>query len=153
MFPNVMYFAYGANMSSERLRSHVCFARAIGRAKLLNKRMVCNKKGEDGSGKANLIESPGDVVWGVLYEVDSAELDKLDRAEGGYNRMSTQSMMEGDNPIDVDVYVSTKLTADPIPYNWYKDYSVEHVNTNCQRAIYNTWSNSHQSTDPKKERR
>ena len=121
MFPNVMYFAYGANMSSERLRSHVCCARAIGRAKLLNQRMVCNKKGEDGSGKANLIESPGDVVWGVLYEVDSAELHKLDRAEGGYNRMSTQSMTEGDNPIDVDVYVSTKLTADPIPYTWYKD--------------------------------
>jgi hypothetical protein len=46
-------------MSSERLRSHARPAKAIGRAKLLNKRMVCNKKSEDGSGKANLIETRG----------------------------------------------------------------------------------------------
>jgi len=141
-------------MSSERLRSHVCFARAIGRAKLLDKRMVCNKKGEDGSGKANLIESPGDAVWGVLYEVDSAELDKLDSAEGGYHRMSTQSITKGNNPLEVEVYISTKLTADPTPYEGYKKVILRGAREHELPTGYLQYLEQLPSKpDPKRERR
>lgn len=121
MCPNVVYFAYGSNMCTERLRSRICYARAVGRAKLLDKRMVCNKESEDGSGKANLIESPGDVVWGVLYEVDSSELDKLDRAEGGYERVTMQVLTHLGDLLQAEVYRSDRLSADPTPYHWYKE--------------------------------
>lgn len=114
-------FAYGSNMNEEWLRSRAPSAEVIGRARLPNKRMVCNKKGKDGSGKANLVDSPKDVVWGVLYEIDSAELERLDKAEGGYQRTTLQILTEQGNTIEAEVYISTKLTNDATPYNWYKD--------------------------------
>ena len=82
MDTKIIYFAYGSNINTEQLRSYVPSAKPLGRARLLNKRMVCNKKSRDNSGKANLVDSHSDAVWGVLYEIDLVELDKLDRAEG-----------------------------------------------------------------------
>ena len=96
-------------------------ATAIGRARLLDKRMVCNKKSRDGSGKANLVGSRGDLVWGVLYEIDSAELDKLDQIECDYQRVKLHILTEQDNSIPAYVYISVNLTNDPVPYKWYKD--------------------------------
>jgi len=149
-----VYFAYGANMSIGRLCSHVCSAKVVGLAKLLDKRMVCNKKGADGSGKANLTESLGAVVWGVLYEVESAELDKLDRAEGGYQRMSTQALTEGDNPVKVEIYVSEKLTADPTPYDWYKELILRGAREHELPTAYLQYLEQLPSKpDPKKQRR
>lgn len=115
------YFAYGSNMVTKRLRSRVPSAKVIGQAKLLNKRMVCNKKSIDGSGKANLVDSLGDVVWGVLYKVDIEELSKLDRAEGGYQRLAMQVLTNEEDFIESEVYISLRLTTDPTPYDWYKD--------------------------------
>ena len=114
-------FAYGSNMYTKKLRSSTPSAKVIGRARLLGKRMVCNKKSKDGSGKANLVDSPGNVVWGVLYEIDSAELDKLDKAEGSYQRTTLQVLNEQGNTITAEVYISTKVTTDPTPYDWYKN--------------------------------
>jgi len=65
-------------MSRERLREpgRAPSAKPLGRAKLPNKRLVCNKKSTDCSGKANLIDSAEDTVWGVLYEIDSADAER-----------------------------------------------------------------------------
>lgn len=117
----VYYFAYGSNMVTKRLRLRVPSAKVIGQARLLNKRMVCNKKSTDGSGKANLVDSPGDAAWGVLYKVDIEELSKLDKAEGGYQRLTAQVLTNEEDPIESEVYISMKLTTDPTPYDWYKD--------------------------------
>lgn len=116
----VYYFAYGSNMVTKRLRSRVPSAKVIGQARLLNKRMVCNKKSIDGSGKANLVDSPGDVAWGVLYKVDTEELSKLDKVEGDYQRLTVQVLTNEEGFIESEVYISMKLT-DLTPYDWYKD--------------------------------
>ncbi len=108
-------------MNTEWLRSRVPSAKTIGRARLLDKRMVCNKKSKDSSGKANLIDSPGNVVWGVLYEIDSAELGNLDKAERSYKRKALQVLNEQGDTISAEVYISTKITTDPTPYDWYKN--------------------------------
>jgi len=121
MGKEVYYFAYGSNMVTKRLRSWVPSAKVIGQARLLNKRMVCNKKSIDGSGKANLVDSPGDVAWGVLYKVDTEELSKLDRVEGGYQRLTMQVLTNEEDFIESEVYISMKLTTDLTPYDWYKD--------------------------------
>lgn len=119
----IMCFAYGSNMYTDRMRWRVPSATVVGPAKLPDKCMVCNKKSKDGSGKANLADSPGGAVWGVLYEVDLAELDRLDRAEGGYQRTSLQVWARQGSPV-AEVHVSTELTADPVPYEWYKELIV-----------------------------
>jgi len=58
----VVNFAYGSNMSTKWMQGRVSSAKPIGRAKLSDKRLVCNKKSEDGSGKANLVDAAGNVV-------------------------------------------------------------------------------------------
>ena len=121
MDTKIIYFAYGSNINTEHLRSYVPSAKAIGRARLLKKRMMCNKKSRDNSSKANLVDSRGDAVWGVLYEIDIAELDKLDRAEGGYERTTLQVLTDQGDAVTAEVYTSTRVTTDPTPYDWYKE--------------------------------
>jgi len=115
------YFAYGSNMDTQRLRSHAPSATVVGPAKLLDKSIVFNKRSTDGSGKANLVDSPGDVVWGVLFELDSTELDRLDRAERGYERTTLTVWSAGGNSVMAQVYTSAQFTANPVPYDWYKN--------------------------------
>jgi len=87
--------------------------------------MLCNKKSVDGSGKANLVDSPGDIVWGVLYEFDSKHLSDLDRIEGGYKRINISVTLPNGTQIEAQTYQSDKLTGDPVPFDWYKNLIVQ----------------------------
>ena len=121
----IAYFAYGSNMSTERLRKRVPSAKPIGRAKLPDKRLTCNKKSKDGSGKANLTDNTGYIVWGVLYEIDEIELNKLDEVESGYIRMIMKVITDEDSQVEAHVYVSSEITDDARPYNWYKKLIID----------------------------
>jgi gamma-glutamylcyclotransferase (GGCT)/AIG2-like uncharacterized protein YtfP len=116
----IVYFAYGSNMDSEQMKKRVRSATLVGRARLANKRVVFNKRSMDGSGKANLIDSFGKEVWGVLYKFDSSEASRLDEAEGGYTRERHQVRIEKGDSIEAEIYVSTKLTDNPVAYESYK---------------------------------
>lgn len=116
----VLYFAYGSNMFSERLRSRITSLTIIGRASLKDRKMVFNKRSKDGSGKANLVESPGNVTWGVLYEINAQDLDTLDKIEGGYTRVAVRLQVPDGDDVEAVTYVSEDLTNDSRPYRWYK---------------------------------
>lgn len=124
MSKKVIYFAYGSNMLTSHLCKRVGSIITIGRGKLLDFRFVCNKQSMDGSSKANLIKSIGDEVWGVLYEIELKELINLDRAEGGYNRISREIIADDGSSIMAFVYVSPKLTNVPC-YDEYKRLIIE----------------------------
>jgi len=100
---------------------------------------VCNKKSTDGSGKANLIDSTGDTVWAVLYEIDSAELDKLDKAERRYTRISLDVITDQDSLVKAWLYVSSELTEDARPYDWYKELMVKGAREHGLPASYVTY--------------
>ncbi|MFY9447020.1 MAG: gamma-glutamylcyclotransferase [Dethiobacteria bacterium] len=74
-----------------------------------------------------LIETlqPGDVVWGVLYEVDSKHLSDLDRIEGGYKRINISITLPNGKRLEAQTYQSDKLTGDPVPFDWYKNLFVQ----------------------------
>lgn len=116
----VLYFAYGSNMLSERLRSRITSLNIIGRASLKDRKMVFNKRSKDGSGKANLLESSGSVTLGVLYEINAQELDTLDKIEGGYERVAIRVRKPDGNEVEAMTYVSEDLTNDARPYRCYK---------------------------------
>lgn len=118
----ILYFAYGSNMSSEYLRSRIASAELIGPAFLRDRRMLFDKRSKDGSGKANLVESPGTVTWGVLYEIDVQDLDTLDKVEGGYERVTVRVWKLDGNVVEAVTYISTNLTDDPRAYKWYKEF-------------------------------
>ena len=79
-----LYFAYGSNMSSERLRARTPSAISLGSARLPGYALRWHKLGRDGSGKCDIeaSDAPGTAVWGVLYEINRAEKDVLDAVEG-----------------------------------------------------------------------
>ncbi len=126
MSANALYFAYGSNMSTARMQERVSGARAIGRARLLGMRLVFNKLSTiDGSAKANLAASPGDVVWGVLFEIDPAKWSALDKSEGGYDRIAMEVVDDTDHVVLAQTYVSAQLTDDPRPTEPYRRLIVE----------------------------
>jgi gamma-glutamylcyclotransferase len=84
------YFAYGSNMSSRRLQERVPTALPYGVALARDKRLVCNRRSRDGSGKANLSIAPGAAAWGVLYRLEARDWNVLDRFEPGYSRLSCE---------------------------------------------------------------
>lgn len=109
-------------MSTNRMQARIPAAVPIGSAFVQNRKLVCNKLGRDGSGKANLTCQPGYTVHGVLYELSPAEIETLDIIEGGYRRISIQ-VTTGEQKRDrAETYEAEVLTHDPVPFDWYREY-------------------------------
>jgi len=117
----VLYFAYGSNMYTGRFLTRIACAKSVGIAYLENKKVVFNKASTDGSGKANLTDNPGDVTWGVLYEIDVRDLKVLDKIEGGYDRIRVRVLRSDGDPVKAVTYISTNLTSDPVAHDCYKE--------------------------------
>ena len=118
-----IYFAYGSNMSSARLRERVPQARALGAAQIEGWRFAWNKLGRDGSGKANLVAEARAVVWGVLYEIRPDDWSILDRFEPGYTRM--RHTLRGGGVRGAQLYVCEALGPDLALQHWYRDHLLE----------------------------
>lgn len=79
------YFAYGSNMSENRMEERVGGQyRILGKARLMRYKLVFNKQSSKNplNGFANVMEAPESIVEGVLYEVSEAGMLKLDGNEG-----------------------------------------------------------------------
>jgi len=121
-----LYFAYGSNMSSERLLARTPSAVSLGRARLPGYTLRWHKLGRDGSGKCDIESSdaPGAAVWGVLYRIDGAEKDRLDAVEGlgvGYDEHTVR--VEADSVVrEATTYKARPDKIDPAlrPLAWYK---------------------------------
>ena len=122
-------FAFGSNMCSGRFRAYGVSPQGPGRAALLpDHRLQFNKKStDDHSGKANVAAHAGSEVWGVLYTIPACDLDKLDRGEGGYQRLQLSVHLAENSRTDAWVYVAKTPNSDPAlrPYTWYKRFLVE----------------------------
>jgi hypothetical protein len=107
------YFAYGANMSSARMRSRVPEARLRGVGCVAGFRLAFEKLGADGTGKANLVPEPGGLVWGVLWALPESEWPALDRCEPGYTRREIEAVCEGVR-VRAQTYVATHPADAPL---------------------------------------
>jgi gamma-glutamylcyclotransferase len=57
--------------------------RYLGIARLADYHMAFTRRSrKTGSGVADIVQAPGQTVWGVLYEIDDEELAAIDRKEG-----------------------------------------------------------------------
>jgi gamma-glutamylcyclotransferase len=119
-----LYFAYGSNLSPARMRKRVASAEAQGPARLCGFRLCLDKRGSDGSGKANLREDATRCVWGALYRLDASEWSRLDRFEPGYERIRVGVLWRGTTCV-AQTYLSHHLTPDPVPFTRYKRLLVE----------------------------
>src|SRR5260370_5695196 len=121
----VRYFAYGSNMLTARLRERVPSATAIGIGQLVGHAVRWDKRSwRDGSGKcdAEATGRQGDVVWGVVFELDPDDKPALDKAEGlgaGYIEKMVNVLTEA-GPVTAVTYYATDKDASLRPYHWYK---------------------------------
>ena len=122
------YFAYGSNMSTERLYRRTPSAVSLGRARLPRYALRWHKLGRDGSGKCNIEPTgvPRESVWGVLYEIDFAEKRALDTVEGlgvGYNEQVV-SLETNAGVTQALTYTARPDQIDPMlrPLLWYKTH-------------------------------
>lgn len=125
MLSDRLYFAYGSNMSSARLRSRLPQALKIGTAELIGYELIFNKVGQDGSAKANARRTGNerDVIWGVIYELPEDGLAKLDEIEGdGYQRR-TLAVYKKHQRLEVQSFIASRTDDNLLPFAWY----VQHV--------------------------
>lgn len=128
---SLLYFAYGSNMYSPRLRFRVPGCVPIGTASLVGRALRFHKRGADGSGKcdAHFTGKTHDVVIGVLYRIPESEKPRLDTFEGsgkGYFNELVSVIREGRVLYNVATYVAdiAAIDAGLRPYQWYKDFVV-----------------------------
>ncbi|MAU53048.1 MAG: gamma-glutamylcyclotransferase [Roseovarius sp.] len=117
-----LYFAFGSNMLSNRLIARCPSAKLVGKAFVQDHALEFTKKSVDGSGKATLIERTGVITPGVLFEIETAERDALDRFEGagkGYDRIDTFEVVTGHDPVTAATYLASESQADLLPFDWY----------------------------------
>jgi gamma-glutamylcyclotransferase len=127
----MLIFSYGSNMNLNRLTQRVPSAVKLCNAFVPGYKLVCNKVSKDGSAKANIIRTDilTELLWGVLFNINSNEKPLLDKAEGlgmGYNEDTLTFFDETDNSYAAQVYIADSKAIDDnlIPYDWYKEFIV-----------------------------
>jgi cation transport regulator ChaC len=124
----VVYFAYGSNMSTVRLRERMPSCMPLGVATLPDHLLRFHKRSTDKSGKCNAFASGnGSSVIGVMFSFDPAERAKLDKAEGvgsGYEHAMVTVIDDKGRRRKVLTYLATPNYIDDSlkPYSWYKDF-------------------------------
>ena len=124
----VVYFAYGSDMSTARLRERVPSCKALGIATLPDHALHFHKRSADKSGNCNAFASGNDIsVIGVLFSFDSAERAKLDEAAGvgnGYEHAIVTVINDKGHRRKVLTYLATPDCIDDSlkPYSWYKNF-------------------------------
>jgi len=125
-----LYFAYGSNMLTARLRQRCPSTTVVGRAALGGHMLIWHKKGfRDGSGKCGIeaTERLSHTMHGVVYSLLKSEEQDLDRIEGkghGYDDDIVTVQHDAGALCEVKTYVPTITGRSLQPYIWYKEYVV-----------------------------
>ena len=123
------HFAYGSNLCSRRLRRRTppASVTAVGvvRAHVLRFHKVGFR---DGSGKCNAFATgiATDVIWGAVFELDTAEEAWPDYVEG-LGRGYVERLVKVETTlglISATAYVASPdaIRSDVRPYSWYKNF-------------------------------
>jgi gamma-glutamylcyclotransferase (GGCT)/AIG2-like uncharacterized protein YtfP len=114
----MLYAAYGSNLHPFRLLTRLPASRFLGTAAIAGKKLRFHKRGQDGSGKCNIIAGDGRIHVAV-YEFNAQEKDLLDRIEGADYFAET---IEVPGFGECFTYVAPRSYTDNRlrPYSWYK---------------------------------
>ena len=153
----ILYFAYGSNMLSRRLRYRTPSARMVASGFVLGRRLTFHKVSVDGSGKCDIPNGLNDKdrVYGVLFEIDSREKWALDYVEGvgqGYREDRVDVVIHSNNKSAM-TYVATRTDRALKPYHWYKEFVLAGALEHALPASYIEWLRSIDAeSDPDEQR-
>ena len=139
----ILYFAYGSNMCTGRLKKRCPSAKPQSVAELGRHKFYFHKKSKDGSAKADAEYTGNDenIVWGVIFSIDKREENNLDKAEGlehGYNKDIVEVVDREDNSHKVKIYRADQQAIDKTlkPYSWYKRFVIEGAKQHNLPEVY-----------------
>jgi gamma-glutamylcyclotransferase (GGCT)/AIG2-like uncharacterized protein YtfP len=119
------YFAYGSNINWEEMKQRCPSARFLGVGRLKDHRLAITRKSRRRlCGTADVIEQRGSDVWGIVYDLDAAELLVLDDFEDGYRRESMNILFNGVEA-SAWIYIAEKESCPPPPSAHYKRLMLE----------------------------
>lgn len=123
------YFAYGSNMSTDYIRDYCPSAKFIMRANLPNFHIEFRRYSENlKGGISSIIPAPGEMIKGVLYDVDEKELLALDILEdvpqGIYSRDTFFVLGEDGKWHLADMYRVSNPAGPYTPSTKYVDFMV-----------------------------
>lgn len=125
---SLFYFAYGSNMSPQRLQARVPSATPLGMMQLKAHQLCFHKHSRvDGSAKCDAwyTGNPADAVYGLLYRMAAADRPRLDYYEGlgrGYEVKNVLLAPDGEGRVEAFLYVATDIEPGLQPYDWYKEH-------------------------------
>ena len=124
------YFAYGSNLSSRYIHDYTPSAAFVMRAALPNYKVEFRHYSENlGGGISSIVETPGSLVRGVIYEVLESELEALDILESvpqGIYRRDTYLLLGEDGEWQRgDLYRVSKPTGPYTPSHEYVEFMIE----------------------------
>lgn len=101
----------------------------IGTGYVSNRRLTFDKVSSDGSGKCDIeiSENSTDGVYGVVFQISSAEKSNLDRTEGlgkGYREEKVQVVAPNGKVYEAIAYVATEKDPALCTYEWYKTFVI-----------------------------
>jgi hypothetical protein len=113
---NVLYFAYGSNMDPVQMESRCPDARALGRAHLAEWEVRIYERGF-----ATIVNAPGSVTWGVLWDVSPSDVRSLDRYEGVADGLYRREMLtvHGPESAHVALIYIAEFEGDGVPRDGY----------------------------------
>lgn len=126
----MFYLTYGSNLHPDRLIERVGPVECVGKVCLPGWKLVFDKRGSDGSAKANLRAAPGSgaEAWGALFELDPKQYAILDRFEGagrGYDSFWMDVIVDGTERAAVTYLTPSHWRAETArPWTWYRDLVV-----------------------------
>jgi gamma-glutamylcyclotransferase len=126
-----LYFAYGSNMSSHRLRAadRAPSAWPTDVVYLDGYRLTFDKVGRDGSAKCDCERTGNraDRVYGVVYSIALADKARLDAIEGvgiGYDDVAVE-VVSANGVLQAHTYSATIKDAALAPFHWYKQHVLD----------------------------
>ena len=126
----IKYFAYGSNMSVSRMIKRGVTPLSRSQGILNNYILKFNKKSSKGDWSfANIEESEGDAVEGIIFGLSELHLEKLDKFEGApvHYRREKINVISGGNKIECITYVAQNdyIVEDLKPTDDYMKFLIE----------------------------
>ena len=134
----MLYFAYGSNMDPGQMRQRCPSARFVAVAKLPGHRLAFTRHAKDrGCGTCDGVPDPAQAIWGVVFDICEADLERLDESEGyapgravdanSYFREQRPVYRDGDEnqPLQVWLYFANREPNPPLPNASYKKQLVD----------------------------
>ncbi|GAB4354045.1 MAG: gamma-glutamylcyclotransferase family protein [Methylohalobius sp. ZOD2] len=123
----MLYFSYGSNMSSKRLKARVPSANFVTIATLDRHDLRFHKKGKDGSSKCDAHETGNEAhaVMGVVFDIFETEKPYLDSVEGlghSYEEKTIEVATPSGETLEAFTYYAVSIDSTLFPYHWYKHH-------------------------------